>query len=51
MKKVAVVTGAHAKPLLFMSTFFLDRFNDWFMGAITKTLLKRRWRKSAAQGA
>jgi short-subunit dehydrogenase len=46
--KTRYVVGAHAKPLVFMSTFLPDRFNDWLMGAITKTLLKERRRKSVA---
>jgi NAD(P)-dependent dehydrogenase (short-subunit alcohol dehydrogenase family) len=38
--------GSGAKPLVFMSTFLPDRFNDWMMGAITKSFLKRQRRKS-----
>jgi NAD(P)-dependent dehydrogenase (short-subunit alcohol dehydrogenase family) len=49
--KTRYAVGAHAKPLVFMSTFLPDRFNDWLMGAITKTLLKQERRKSVAQTA
>jgi NAD(P)-dependent dehydrogenase (short-subunit alcohol dehydrogenase family) len=49
--KTRYAVGAHAKPLVFMSTFLPDRFNDWLMGAITKTLLKQQGRKSVAQTA
>ena len=49
--KTRYVVGAHAKPLVFMSTFMPDRFNDWLMGAITKTLLKQQKGKSATQAA
>ena len=45
--KTRYVVGAHAKPLIFMSTFLPDRFNDWFMAAITKSLLKRQRKESA----
>jgi len=34
-----------------MSTFMPDRFNDWLMGAITKTLLKQQKGRSATQAA
>jgi hypothetical protein len=34
-----------------MSIFFPDRFNDWLMGAITKTLVKQQRRKSTTQTA
>jgi len=34
-----------------MSTFFPDRFNDWFMGAIKKNLLKQQRKESATQTA
>ena len=46
-----IVGGAYAKPLVFMSTFFPDRFNDWFMGAIKKNLLKQQRKESATQTA
>ena len=49
--KTRYAVGAHAKPLVFMSIFLRDRFNDWLMGAITKTLLKQERRKSVAQTA
>jgi len=49
--KTRYVVGAHAKPLVFMSTFMPDRFNDWLMGAITKTLLKQQKGRSATQAA
>jgi NAD(P)-dependent dehydrogenase (short-subunit alcohol dehydrogenase family) len=49
--KTRYVVGAHAKPLVFMSTFMPDRFNDWLMGTITKTLLKQQRGKSATQVA
>ena len=49
--KTRYVVGAHAKPLVFMSTFMPDRINDWLMGAITKTLLKQQKGKSATQAA
>jgi NAD(P)-dependent dehydrogenase (short-subunit alcohol dehydrogenase family) len=45
------VVGAHAKPLVFMSTFLPDRFNDWLMGAISKALVKQQRRSSATQTA
>jgi len=45
------VVGAYAKPMVFMLTFLLDRFNDWFMGAITKSLLKQQRKTSATQAA
>jgi hypothetical protein len=34
-----------------MSSFLPDRFNDWFMGAITKSLLKQQRKESATQAA
>jgi NAD(P)-dependent dehydrogenase (short-subunit alcohol dehydrogenase family) len=49
--KTRYVVGAHAKPLVFMLTFFPDRFNDWLMGAITKNVLQQRRKKSATQTA
>ncbi|MGB2886484.1 MAG: oxidoreductase [Candidatus Acidiferrales bacterium] len=49
--KTRYVVGAHAKPLVFMSTFLPDRFNDWFMAAIAKSLLKQRRKESATQAA
>jgi NAD(P)-dependent dehydrogenase (short-subunit alcohol dehydrogenase family) len=49
--KTRYVVGAHAKPLVFMSTFMPDRLNDWLMGAITKTLLKQQKGRSATQAA
>ena len=49
--KTRYVVGAHAKPLVFMSTFLPDRFTDWFMGAITKSLLKQQRKESATQAA
>ena len=47
--KTRYVVGSFAKPSVFMSTFMPDRFNDWVMGVITKTLLKQQRRKAAAQ--
>ena len=47
--KTRYVVGAHAKPLVLMSTFMPDRFNDWLMGAISKTLLKQQRKKSPTQ--
>jgi NAD(P)-dependent dehydrogenase (short-subunit alcohol dehydrogenase family) len=47
--KTRYVVGAHAKPLVFMSTFLPDRFNDWFVGAITKSLVKQQRKESATQ--
>jgi len=35
--KTRHLVGSFAKPSVFMSTFLPDRFNDWMMGAITKT--------------
>jgi NAD(P)-dependent dehydrogenase (short-subunit alcohol dehydrogenase family) len=49
--KTRYVVGAHAKPLVFLSTFLRDRFNDWFLGVITKTLLKQQRQKPATQTA
>jgi hypothetical protein len=49
--KTRYAVGAHAKPLVLMSTFLPDRFNDWLMGAITKSLLKQRRKESATQAA
>jgi hypothetical protein len=49
--KTRYAVGANAKPLVFMSTFMPDRFNDWLMGAITKNLLEQQRRKSATQAA
>jgi NAD(P)-dependent dehydrogenase (short-subunit alcohol dehydrogenase family) len=49
--KTRYVVGAYAKTLVFMSIFFPDRFNDWLMGAITKTLVKQQRRKSTTQTA
>src|ERR1700680_1883426 len=51
LPKTRYVVGAHAKPLVFMSTFLPDRFTDWFMGAITKSLLKQQRKESATQAA
>jgi short-subunit dehydrogenase len=49
--KIRYAIGSGAKPLVFMSTFLPDRFNDWFLGKITKTLLKQQQQKSATQTA
>jgi NAD(P)-dependent dehydrogenase (short-subunit alcohol dehydrogenase family) len=49
--KTRYVVGAHAKPLVFMSTFLPDRFNDWLMCAITKSLLKKQRKESATRAA
>jgi NAD(P)-dependent dehydrogenase (short-subunit alcohol dehydrogenase family) len=49
--KPRYVVGAHAKPLVFMSTFLPDRFNDWSMGSITKSFLKQQRKRSATQTA
>jgi hypothetical protein len=49
--KTRYAVGAHAKPSVFMSAFFPDRFTDWFMGALTKNLLKQQRKKSATQTA
>ena len=49
--KTRYAVGANAKPSVFMSTFMPDRFNDWLMGVITKTLLKQQQRKAASQAA
>jgi short-subunit dehydrogenase len=49
--KTRYAVGSFAKPSLFMSTFLPDRFNDWMMGAITESFLKRQRRKSVAQTA
>jgi NAD(P)-dependent dehydrogenase (short-subunit alcohol dehydrogenase family) len=49
--KTRYVVGAFAKPLVFMSTFMPDRFNDWLMGTIAKAMLKQQQRKSVAQTA
>ncbi len=49
--KTRYVVCAYAKPLVFMSTFLPDRFNDWFMGAITKSLLKQQGKESATEAA
>jgi hypothetical protein len=59
MRKVAIqtsqpktryVVGSFVKPSVFM-TFMPDRFNDWLVGAITKTLLKQQQKQSATQTA
>jgi len=34
-----------------MSTFMSDRFYDWMIGIITKTLLKQQRRKAGVQVA
>jgi hypothetical protein len=47
--KTRYVVGAYAKPMVFMLTFLPDRFNDWFVGAITKSLLKQQRKESATQ--
>jgi NAD(P)-dependent dehydrogenase (short-subunit alcohol dehydrogenase family) len=49
--KTRYVVGAGAKPLVFIASFLPDRFNDWFMGTITKYLVKQQRRKSATQPA
>jgi hypothetical protein len=49
--KTRYVVGAYAKPMVFMLTVLPDRFNDWFMGAITKSLLKPQRKESATQTA
>jgi NAD(P)-dependent dehydrogenase (short-subunit alcohol dehydrogenase family) len=49
--KTRYAVGFFAKPSIFMSTFLPDRFNDWMMGAVTKSFLKRQRRKSVAQTA
>jgi short-subunit dehydrogenase len=49
--KTRYVVGFFAKPSVFMSTFMPDRFNDWCMRAITKTLAKQQRRRSVAQAA
>jgi NAD(P)-dependent dehydrogenase (short-subunit alcohol dehydrogenase family) len=49
--KTRYVVGAFAKPLVFISTFMPDRFNDWLMDTMTKAMLKRQRRKSVAQTA
>jgi NAD(P)-dependent dehydrogenase (short-subunit alcohol dehydrogenase family) len=41
----------YAKPMVFMSTVLPDRFSNWFMGAITKSLLKQQRKESATQTA
>ena len=43
--------GYFAKPSIFMSTFWPDRFKDWMMRTITKSFVRRQRRKSAAQTA
>jgi NAD(P)-dependent dehydrogenase (short-subunit alcohol dehydrogenase family) len=48
--KTRYVVGAYAKTLIFMS-IFPDRFNDWLMGVITKTLVNQQRRKSTTQTA
>jgi hypothetical protein len=47
--KTRYVVGAYAKPAVFMAVFFPDRVNDWWMGTITKTLLKQQRGESATQ--
>src|SRR5229473_2920876 len=49
--KTRYVVGAYAKPMVFMLTVLPDCFNDWFMGAITKSLLKQQRKESATQAA
>jgi hypothetical protein len=49
--KTRYAVGAYAKPMVFMSTFLPDRFNDWLMGTISKSLLKQQQKKSATQTA
>jgi short-subunit dehydrogenase len=49
--KTRYAVGAYAKPMVLMLTFLPDRFNDWFMGAITKSLLKQQRKESATQAA
>jgi short-subunit dehydrogenase len=49
--KTRYVVGASAKPMVFMSTVLPDRFNDWLMGAIAKSLLKQQRKESATQTA
>ena len=49
--KTRYVVGAGAKPLVFIASFLPDHFYDWFMGTITKYLVKQQRRKSATQPA
>jgi hypothetical protein len=49
--KTRYVVGAYAKPMIFMLTVLPDRFNDWFRGAISKSLLKQQRKESATQAA
>jgi len=49
--KTRYVVGAFAKPSVSMSIFMPNRFNDWMMGVITKSLLKQQRRKAGAQVA
>jgi NAD(P)-dependent dehydrogenase (short-subunit alcohol dehydrogenase family) len=49
--KTRYAVGANAKPLIFIWTFLPDRFSDWLMGVITKSLLKQQRTKAAAQVA
>jgi len=38
--KIRYAVGSFAKPLIFMSNQLPDRFNDWFMTTVTRSLLK-----------
>jgi NAD(P)-dependent dehydrogenase (short-subunit alcohol dehydrogenase family) len=49
--KTRYAVGSFAKPSVFMSTFMPDRFNDWMMGAVTKTLLKQRQKRTVTEAA
>jgi short-subunit dehydrogenase len=47
--KTRYVVGAYAKPMVFMLTVLPDRFNAWFMAAISKSLLKWQRKESATE--
>ena len=49
--KTRYAVGFFAKPSVLMSTFMPDRFNDWMIGMITKTLLKQQRGKAGVQVA
>ena len=51
LPKTGYAVGSFAKPSVLMSTFMPDRFNDWMIGIITKTLLKQQRRKAGVQVA
>ena len=51
LAKTGYAVGSFAKPSVLMSTFMPDRFNDWMIGIITKTLLKQQRRKAGVQVA